>query len=387
MTQNANYPLTLTDSARAVFHRIVQVGQATRPMLSSELDFSKPTMSAAITELSNLGLVQPTGTTQGATGRTATLYGLGQEVGYVIGVDAGVTQVRAIAQTLDGTILAEVEKSLPPAGRLTRDTGKAVQEVLQQLRQSDSTANRPLRAISLAVPVIVSENHPELASGLEEIKASIGDIEGVEIVLENNVNCAAIAELDFGAAKGRQSFAFLQIGVNIGLGLIHEGRLFRGANGAAGEVTRLPFPWGKNVRPQPRGLENYISSLSLMERVKEDWKDARPAPENARELFQLAEEGSKAALRHVQKHAHDIGLVAASAVGICDPGLIVLGGGVGQNKLLVPIVEEVVADLAWPTEVITTELPVSGTVLGASQLAMRRAVRMLTGNEHLPHSN
>ncbi|MFP5076079.1 ROK family protein [Rhizobium sp. YIM 134829] len=383
MTRTAEFPLPLTESARAVFHRIVEVGQATRPMLSSALEFSKPTMSAAILELSNLGLVHPTGTTQGATGRTATLYGLGHEVGYVIGVDAGVTQVRAIAQTLDGTILAEVDKLLPPAGRLTSDTGKAVQTVLQELRQFEGNPRRPLRAISLAVPVIVSENHPELASGLDEIKASIGDSAGAEIVLENNVNCAAIAEMDLGAARGRPSFAFLQIGVNIGLGLVHEGRLLRGANGAAGEVTRLPFPFAPLSRPRRRGLEDHISSLSLMERVGADWTDKTPAPDNARDLFRLAEEGVPSALRHVERHARDIGLVAASVVAICDPGLIVLGGGVGQNGILVPIIEELIADLAWPTEVITTELPVRGTVLGASQLAMRRAVKMLTGDEHL----
>ena len=384
MTKKADYPLTLTESARAVFHRMVQVGEATRPMLSSDLAFSKPTMSAAILELSNLGLVHPVGTTQGATGRTATLYGLGPQSGYVIGVDAGVTQVRAIAQTLDGTILSEVDRPLPPAGRLTGDTGNAVQEVLRELRQTPEVATRPLQAISLAVPVIVSENHPELSPGLDEIKGAIGDIAGAQVVLENNVNCAAIAELDFGTAKGRRSFAFLQIGVNIGLGLIHDGRLFRGANGAAGEVTRLPFPWGKNTHPQRRGLENYISSFSLMERVKSDWNGAGSPPNNARELFKLAEGGSKHALRHVQRHARDIGLVAASVVAICDPGLIVLGGGVGQNSILIPTIEEVIAELAWPTEVVTTELPLKGTVLGASQLAMRRAVTILTGDEYPP---
>lgn len=355
-------------------------------MLGSALDFSKPTMSAAILELGNLGLVQPVGSTQGATGRKATLYGLGQQAGYVIGVDAGATQVRAISQKLDGTVLAEVERTPPQeAVHLSAEAGKAIRAVLKRLRQ-DSTSHGPLRAVSVAVPVIVSKNRPDLAhrADLDLIREAIGDVGNASLVLENNVNCAAVAELDHGGARGRPSFGYLQVGVKLGLGIVHEGRLFRGVNGAAGEVARLPFPWGAGLMTRRNGLEDYLGSHALMERVKADWTDRAPPPATARELFERAAEGSKAARRFVEAHAVDVGRIAAAVVAIFDPGLLVLGGGVGQNQLLLPIVRDTIAELTWPTEVITSQLLGRGTVLGASQLAMREAVRSLIGIEHLP---
>lgn len=381
----SNGPFPLTDSARAVFQRIVQTGRATRPVLGNALDFSKPTVSAAIAELGSLGLVHEVGIIQGATGRSATLYGLGQQAGYVIGIDAGVTQVHAIAQTLDGTVLAELEERFPVEGaRLTEQTAHAVQSVFGRLRGASGIANRPLRVVSLAVPVIVSDQHPRRANGLDLVRQAVRDAGGAEIVVENNVNCAAIAELDHGAAQGRMTFGYLQVGVNIGLGLVHEGRLFRGGNGAAGEVARLPFPWIAGALPERQGLEDYLSSHALMDRVRADWTGSEAAPADARELFALAGRGVEPALRHVRRHAQDIGLLAAAVVSIQDPGLIVLGGGVGQNELLVPGVREVIERLTWPTEVVTSQLPSRGTVLGASQLAVRRAVRNLTGQEPLP---
>lgn len=379
-------PAPLTESARAVFRRIILLGRATRPMLGGLLDFSKPTMSAAILELSELGLVQPVGTTQGASGRKATVYGLGREAGYVIGVDAGATQVRAVAQTLDGTVLAEIEQTpSAEAVHLNAETGKAIRTILKRLRQNTS-AHGPLRAVSVAVPVIVSKNRPELAyrADLDVVRDAIGDFGDAPVVFENNVNCATIAELDRGGAQGRRSFAYLQVGVKLGLGLVHDGRLFRGANGAAGEVARLPFPWSETSAPQRSGLEDYLGSHALMQRVRDDWTDRGEPPQTARELFELAANGSRAARRHVEKHAIDIGRIAASVVSIFDPGLIVMGGGVGQNELLLPWVRDVIAELTWQTEVTTSQLPARGTVLGASQLAVREAVQILTGTEHLP---
>jgi len=374
-------PAPLTESARAVFQRIVQVGKASRPALGNALDFSKPTMSAAILELSGLGLVQPAGIAQGVTGRKATLYGLGDQAGYVIGVDAGATQVRAVAQALDGTVLTELEMMLPQeAVHLSAEAGKSIRTILRRLRQSNAT-HGPLRAVSVAVPVIVSQNRPELAysADLDVIRESIGDVGDASLILENNVNCAAIAELDHGAAQGKDAFAYLQVGVKLGLGLVHDGRLFRGVNGAAGELARLPFPWADGARARRSGLEDHVGSHALMERVRADWTDQDDPPNTARELFERAATGSRAARRHVDAHAVDVGKLAAAVVAIFDPGLIVLGGGVGQNSLLLPIVRDTIAELTWQTEVVTSRLPGRGTMLGASQLAVREAVRNLIG--------
>jgi Uncharacterized membrane-associated protein/domain len=67
----------LTESSRAVLRVLAAQGPITRPKLGAILELSKPTMSAAVSELSRAGLVTSFGTYKGATGRTAKIYGLG----------------------------------------------------------------------------------------------------------------------------------------------------------------------------------------------------------------------------------------------------------------------------------------------------------------------
>src|SRR5690348_17000206 len=78
---------TLTESARAVLRIIARSEPMTRPQLSAALSFSKPTMSAAVSELETYGLVASNGIVKGTIGRSAVTYGLGPGAGFVLGVD------------------------------------------------------------------------------------------------------------------------------------------------------------------------------------------------------------------------------------------------------------------------------------------------------------
>jgi predicted NBD/HSP70 family sugar kinase len=60
--------------------------------------------------------------------------------------------------------------------------------------------------------------------------------------VENNVNCAAIAEHRLGAAQNQELFLYLQIGVKIGAGIVVNGKVLRGSHGGAGELAVMPFP-------------------------------------------------------------------------------------------------------------------------------------------------
>jgi len=190
----------------------------------------------------------------------------------------------------------------------------------------------------VAVPRIVSNDRFDRPGGPSAVLGLLRRDVEVPIILENNVNCAAIGEMHFGAAQGHQTFAFLQVGVRVGLGFITEGRLFRGAGGAAGEIGRMPFPWSANETPYREGLEHYLGSRALIERCRVDWPAGEGAPpDSAKDLFARALEGSPPAVAAVARHGADIGRLAAGCIGMLDPGLIVLGGGVavgGGERLL-----------------------------------------------------
>lgn len=378
----------LTDSARAVLRLLASHGPVTRPKLGAMLDLSKPTMSAAVSELSALGLVASRGVERGAIGRTATIYGIGPGAGCVIGIDVGAAQVRACAYSMDAQPLAALEEPIPDTGTTPPDdVGAVILSVARSILAKVGKSFRLLRSIAVAVPRIVSASRlgADQMNGPDAVLRSLRRYFQVPIILENNVNCAAIGEMHFGAAHGHQTFAFLQIGVRVGLGFMSEGRLFRGAGGAAGEVGRMPFPWSPSEMPTREGLEHYLGSKALVARCRQGWPaDHGEPPGSAKELFERAMAGSPPAIDMVARHAADIGRLAAGCIGVLDPGLIVLGGGVGRNALMTAEVERIAGDLAWPTRIAVSSLEDGGTALGAMKLALDYSLGLLLREDRHP---
>ncbi len=374
----------LTDSARAVLRTIAGSGPATRPQLSAALMFSKPTMSAAVSELERFDLLAPAGINRGSVGRTSVAYGLGPKAGFVVGIDCGTTHINAVARGLDGITLATVEQ--PLIDKSADERFLAVEEVIARLLSQFEAQSMPLRALVIALPNIISASldrtpgREVLIPVLERLHATYG----APVLLENNVNCAALAEYHEGAAKDHSFAIYMQIGVKTGMGIVLDGRLFRGFKGGAGEIGHLPFPWSEREQPKWQQVETYMGSASLLERTIARWPaDEGKPPESASELFARAGQ-SPTARAFVEQHARDIGNLAAACVSVLDPQLIVLGGGVGQNPLLLPGVRNVVKELCWPVEVVNGRLSNQATVLGAVRLAMDYAMARLLGEEGKP---
>ncbi|MDX3800762.1 ROK family protein [Streptomyces sp. SAS_272] len=364
----------LTESASAVFAVLAQAGSATRPQLASLAGLSKPTVSSAVAELEAARLAAHSGTASSGTGRSAAVYCLGPAAGAVLAVDLGpaVTRVRGCA--LDGALLAEATAS-------RKDAADAVREALDAL-----PGGVPLRSIVVAVGDVAARDR--LGSGMRPATAKAGPVfdsvavalpPGVPVQLENNVNCAALAELHEGAARGRHTFGYLRIGVGIGLGIVVGGQVLRGSNGAAGELARLPYPWDDGREPRREALEEYIGARSLLRRAREAWEAADgPCPRTTERLFALAGAGTATAGAIVGRHAADVGRLAAAVTAVLDPGLIVLGGSTGADPQLLPGVRAELARLSWPTEVVSSTVGDSGTVAGAARLAVARGVQTVT---------
>ncbi|MCW2938491.1 MAG: hypothetical protein JWN00_1476 [Actinomycetia bacterium] len=368
----------LPDSARAVLRALAVGDPATRPVLGEALGLSKVTMSAAIAELSKLNLVESQGSSRGPTGRSAVLYSLSPAAGHVLGVEVGATRVRVAAHTLDGRQISSRTEPLPTRSRNVTDTAAAAAiKLTEEVRAEVGDGSGMLRDVVIAAPTLPSpgERDSQLLDGVQQLTTMLPVPAEVEVAVENNVNCAAIAEHRLGVARDQQMFVYLQIGVKIGVGIVVGGKLLRGAHGAAGEVAMMPFPWSPSASPQRAGLEEYLGSDALMERCAASWPGhSGPAPEDAEALFDAATRGDADARRMVDGHSRDIGRLAVAVLAVIDPGLIVLGGGVGQNQLVVPEVRRTIQALAWDTEVTVGALGDHATLLGAVHTAINRSL-------------
>jgi len=341
-------------------------------------------MSAAIAELVRPRYVEMIGAVQGSLGRSAAQYRIGSGAGHVIAVDAGSTHVRVRVSTLDRRLLTSRVLRLPTSQiAINEEVSRAVAAEVALARAAAQPGWGPLRAMGLALPTRVVGRGGDVAATRQEVVFSaFTPPAGVTLVLENNVNCAAVAEQHYGAARGVASFAYVQIGLKIGMGLVLGEQLIRGRNGAAGEIGHLSFPFAPGVSPLPGEAEHYLGTEAFIARVRADWPEAAgDPPGDTAELLAMAEAGNADALRHVARHASDIGAIVATCVSVVDPGLVVLGGGLGSSPLLLPGVREAANRLSYSVEIRNTLLGADATVMGIERLAIEAAITRLLGED------
>jgi predicted NBD/HSP70 family sugar kinase len=152
---------------------------------------------------------------------------------------------------------------------------------------------------------------------------------GAETTIENDVDAAAVAERDHGHGRDFSTFAFVSVGTGIGMGLVLDGKLHRGAHGAAGEIAFLPLADGE---PDPRdarrrgALEAVASSAAVVRAARRAGTRRR----SARSVFAAAAAGDERAREIVTQEAAIVAHALGAIVAVVDPELIVLGGGIGR---------------------------------------------------------
>jgi predicted NBD/HSP70 family sugar kinase len=210
-----------------------------------------------------------------------------------------------------------------------------------------------------------------------ERKGLLDDLEtalGPGLLVENDANLAAIGEYRTGAAQGVGTFVCLTVGTGIGMGIVVDGTLFRGAHGAAGEVGYLPYGWptdGDYTQPRQGMLEAAAAARSVVEIAAANGMTAR----TAREVFRLAHEGDERAIRAVREEAGRLAFVVAAVAAVIDPELVVLGGGVGSNTDLLQEPMERILGRTTPLvpRIVAGELGEGAVLAGAIATALRTA--------------
>ncbi|RIX30024.1 ROK family transcriptional regulator [Amnibacterium setariae] len=361
-------PERLSDTASRALRTLLAQGRATRPELAAALAVTKQTVSAAIAELEERGLVEAVAVQQGRTGRSALRYALHRSAGWVAGIDLGSARLRVAAARLDGTVVAE--RLVPnPAPTVSRDwpdqlelAAHALAEVAQELSESEGG----LLGAAIAVPRAVPERRDLLADGGAEaddrLLAALAPVAPAAVWTENDVNCEAVAQLRYRPGPTPPSVLHLHVGAGLGVALIVEGAILRGARGRAGEIKGL-------AAPIPRGAtaEEALAVGGLLEAAGHS--RAAPLPGALDDLFAAAETGDPVAETALADEARGIGLLLRDLVAVLDPDLVVLSGTVGARPALHRRVVAEADRLGLGVEVAEDPLGDAAPVLGAAGLA------------------
>jgi glucokinase len=203
------------------------------------------------------------------------------------------------------------------------------------------------------------------------VKEILEDEFGLYTRLENDANAGALAEWLFGAGRGKRCVVYMTMGTGIGGGLVLDGRLYRGANGNAGEVghMRVVPEDGPLCGCGKRGcLEAFCSGPSIARRMRQAMRANLATEGNehsansalvalagsieaatAEHLFAAARQGDPLALRLVDETAHYLGVGLANIVQALNPEVIVLGTiATEQGEFFLDRVRRVVRNETWP---------------------------------------
>ena len=361
---------------------ILKGGDLTRVEMAELTGLSKPTVNVLVRELTSLGLVVRAGIRGGSVGRSAELYRAEPNAGMVVAIDVGANRLRGAVSNLFGEVLSERVIDAPRRGQLVR----GINSLAQQLFVDASSTAETLWVGVVAAPGVVDPGSGKLSLSMnipDLIDLNLADVLSslwaCPVVVDNDVNLAAVGEFQHGCAKGIDNFAFLSIGNGVGLGAVVNGEVIRGSRGAAGEVGYLPLgddPFGPASRSRG-SLEEVAGAAGIRAAARrlraagvETSVGSRPTVE---QIFEAAKQGDPLGREVLDREARLLALAAMSISATLDPQVLILGGGVGGNPALVDLVQKYLNVLSpFAVEVRPSELRGRAALFGALSVGLDR---------------
>jgi glucokinase len=306
----------------------------------------------------------------------------------VIGVDLGGTKL--LAGTVDAALRVHHR-----AYRLSRPEA-VVDTIVEAVEEAREAAHAEVLAVGVGVPCLVTPasgvvmacNHFALRD--VPLRDLLAERVGLPVVVDNDATAALVAEWRFGAARGARNVLILTIGTGVGGGMVVDGRIVRGATGAAGELGHIVID--ENGPPCPGNcpnhgcLEAFVSGPALA-REGRARADAEPASGLGRALAagrevtgplvtELAHDGDEAARGVMTMMGRRLGLGVVTLVNIFNPEVVVVGGGaIAAGELLLGPARDVVAERALPinradVRLVSARFGAESGMLGAACMAL-----------------
>ncbi len=334
--QAARPPLIRAMNEQLLLDRIRLSGPYSRADLARVSGLSKPTVSLALANLERAALVREAGQRTGVPGRSALLYEVRPDAGFVLGLDIGHQFLRGALADLSGeirirssrkasasSVSGRVAELVALADDICAEGGIPRDRVTQTVIGSPGVYDprRDAMALTGGMP---GWNRPAALAGLREAF-------GPGLAVENDVDAEALAERAHGHGQDADSFAFVHVGSGIGMGLVIDGKLHRGAHGVAGEIAFLPLADDQEVdrgEARRRGVLEAVAAASAV--VRQARRAGMRGPVSARRVFEVAARGDARASAVVAEEARLVACAICCVIAVADPQLIVLGGGIGQ---------------------------------------------------------
>ena len=263
---------------------------------------------------------------------------------YVFGADIGGTTVKLGLFTVEGELLDkwEIPTRKDEGGRfILPDVAASLEAKLTER----SIVKDEVSGVGIGVPGPVKDDGTvlrcvNLGWGVFNVEEEFEKIFGLPVKVGNDANMASLGEMWQGGGKGYQSIVMVTLGTGVGGGIIINGKMLSGTNGAGGEIGHICVNDNETevCGCGKKGcLEQYTSATGITRKAERTLTNTDRASKlrtvqyiSAKEIFDAAKEGDDLAMELVENHGRTLGKALASVSCVCDPEAFVIGGGVSK---------------------------------------------------------
>ena len=362
---------------------------STRADLAKRTGLARSTITQRLEQLQGLGLLKEVAGAESTGGRPPMRLVFNEDAALVLAADLGATHSRLAVTNLGGQVLASDRGDIEIA-----DGPEVVLEWVEQrfnaLLEQAGAGREAVAGIGIGVPGPVEHStglprNPPIMPGWDgfPIPERFANSFGAPVLVDNDVNIMALGE-HWSHWRETEHLLFVKVGTGIGCGIIVDGQVHRGADGAAGDLghVRIPVDEDEEDVVCSCGNVNCLEALAgggaMARKLSAEGVEVR----DSRALVELTRAGLPAAVQLVRHSGRLIGEVLAAAVNFYNPSVIVIGGDVAdaQEQLLASI-REVVYQRSLPLatrhlRIVRSPLEDRAGVIGAAAMVTERVLTL-----------
>ncbi|MEO8821311.1 MAG: ROK family protein [Ginsengibacter sp.] len=342
-------------------------------------------------ELIAEGSVIETGHANSTGGRRAQMYSLQPDLNYIVSVAMDQLITHIVALDLHNNPVTSVEKIDLPLQNNPEALTQLRNSIVEFIKKSKINKEKII-GIGISMPGFVDVkkgiNHSFLPSGEESIVSFIRQEVDIPVLIDNDSSLIGLTEMRLGNWRDHENVMVINIGWGVGLGMILEGKLFRGHNGFAGEFSHIPmFKNNKICSCGKTGcLETETSLLVIVEKAIAGLKNGRMSvlknlsfdhvEESCNAIIEAASKGDTFAVELFSEAGYNLGLGISILLTLLNPGLVILSGrGAAAGKLWLAPIQQAINEHCIPkiAEDTTIEISTFGqniNLIGGAALVM-----------------
>lgn len=360
--------------------------------VSKKLKSSIPTVTALLNEMCQMGILVEQGQGNSSGGRRPNLFGLKSDSLFVLGIDIGryATKIALFDSNLNEvTGIKKINIKLSNHPEVIDTIFRAAQVLIEE----SGIKKDKLIAVGVDMPGLIDattgNNYTYLFNEEESLATRLSKMFELPVFIENDAKARALAEYRFGLAKGRKNVLSLHVGWGLGLGIIINGKLYRGNSGFTGEFSHLPIidngilcecgkrgcletaASGKALVYHAEKQIDEIEGTPLAEIIKGQDKELVP-----KSIIEAANLGNQFAISVISQVGLELGKGIAILIQLLNPELIILGGRVSEaNQYLLTPIQQSLNHYCMPklrdqVEIVTSKLGSNANILGAVATAI-----------------